>query len=166
LRTIAAGSVALAVVALIDVAAWIARAVDSTDLFPELPWWERLVVDGPSFFGPLIGLAAVVLMLSLPVAPRFDRSRTAVRWMVCITAIVNMAASIGWVLYAWNPEPRVFARGAVGTFLGVLPENALSAVLLCLAVSSGRWAKRDAADSEQQVSDPPAELDLPEYLNG
>jgi hypothetical protein len=106
-------------------------------------------------------------MLSLPVAPRFDRTRTAVRWLVGITSIANIAVSTGWAFYAWDPEPRVFTRGLTATVLGVLPEYVLSVVLLCLAVRSGRWSRQEASTShEPAVPEPSPELELPEYLNG
>jgi len=143
LQTIALGAVALAGVAAAEQAARFVRGFDSVrgSRYASLSVWERIFVDPPNVAGPLIALAAVVLMLLLPVARRFDRARTAV---ACLVVPASAANLVGTIVYLWmahgGRQGIVFPRvGAI--IIDFLPGYGVSTVLLVLVANMWRWRR-------------------------
>jgi len=153
LRTVAAASVTVAVVACQGEAAHIVRAYRSVAFegFEYVRFWERFFVDPPNPSSPLVSLAAVTLLLLLPAAPRFDRWRLATGLLVglaSVTVIVHAVAHLwlaGWGLprLGLGPFPRNLLRD--------LPAVAVSAVVLFLTVDIWRWGERTPPVAESPL---------------
>lgn len=159
LRTIATGAVALAVVALVDQAVVMAQVFDGPGVAEAgQSFWERLFDVLPSRTSPLAALAAVVLMLLLPVASRFDRCRNTVALLVGIASVAVVVNAFGSALvHLPSREPVSLGRIARITFYG-FPTYMISAVALILVINTRGWGKHKVGDS----ADPEAPYRPPE----
>lgn len=144
LRTIATGAVALAAVALVDQAAVMAQVFDAPGVAEGgQSFWERLFDVLPSRTSPLAALAAVVLVLLLPVAGAFDRCRNTVALLVGIGSVAVVNALGFAIVHLPSREPVSLGRIARITFYG-FPTYVISAVTLMLVVNTRRWGRHEA----------------------
>jgi len=158
LRTVAAGSVALAIIACQIQASYMARAVESVsgDVFDYMPFWERVLVDGPSPGSALVALTAFLLMILLPVARRFDGWRHAAGFFIGAVSLVSIVSAVAHAWFAWRGRVAIGYPPASRIIVTDLGPFAVSLVLLVLVVDLWRWGK---ARPDPLPSHTPAELD-------
>lgn len=158
LRTVAAGSVALAVISCQIQASSMGRAVESVsmDVFDYMPFWERVLVDGPSPSSPRVALTAFLLIILLPAAPRFDRWRRTAGFLVGAVSLVNIVSALAHVWFAWRGRIAIGYPPVSRIIVTDFGPFAVSLVLLILVVDVERWGK---ARPEPLPSNTAEELD-------
>ena len=95
--------------------------------------WERLLIFSPSTTIPMTALVAVVLLL-LPGAAQFDRSRRSVRLLAGISSIAVLVQAVGWCALYGVGTPSTVPGALVDRLLYGLPNYTLA------SSSSSSWS--------------------------
>lgn len=107
-----------------------------------LPFWERFFVDPPSRTSPLLALGAIVLMLLLPAAPRYDGWRRAISILIGLACLANMVNATAHLWFVWRGREAIGYGSLFHNVVLDLPGYGVSAVLLVLVVETWRWGRR------------------------
>jgi len=116
------------------------------------PTWERLLTFSPSTTSPMTALVAVVLLLLLPGAAQFDRTRRSVRLLAGISSIAILVQAVGWYARYWVGTPPAVHIALVDRLLYGLPNYTMSVVLFLLVNTRG--GSRPTTEPDGDPDDP------------
>lgn len=137
----------LSVVAVLAVAGqmWLASTF-GTELYRS---WKRVFVDGRSDDAFFMTLAALVLLLLLPVSQLRSRAGRLAALCLAVSALLNVVLAVGYVIVAatWDGSPLWRPPSVMSILVHDISVHGLGVVVLFVLVNARIWRRDPAPDT-------------------